>query len=76
MNNGDGTMTITCGTSSVTVSDGAQGSRGDTGSTGQNGADGTSSLIRLEPELGGPICPYSGTRILSGVDDNGDGEVS
>lgn len=75
VDNGDGTMTITCGTSSVTVSDGAQGSRGDTGSTGQNGADGTSSLIRLEPELGGPICPYSGTRILSGVDDNGDGEL-
>jgi hypothetical protein len=54
-----GTSTITCedGTSAV-VRDGAQGTSG------------LQSLIRLEPELGGPRCPFSGTRILVGVDDN------
>jgi hypothetical protein len=31
------------------------------------------AIIRLEPELGGPRCPFSGTRVLAGVDDNNDG---
>ena len=71
--NGNGTKTVSCddGTS-VTVSDGAAGQDGADGQDGTNGSDGFTSLIRLEAELGGPVCPYSGTKILSGVDDNGD----
>jgi hypothetical protein len=71
--NGNGTKTVSCddGTS-VIVSDGAAGQDGAAGEDGANGNDGLTSLIRLEAELGGPVCPYSGTKILSGVDDNGD----
>ena len=32
-----------------------------------------SSLIRTEPELGGPECPLSGTRLMTGLDDDEDG---
>jgi cysteine-rich repeat protein len=63
-----GTTTITCedGTEAV-IHD------GETGTQGEPGADARQTLVRLEPELGGPLCPYSGTQILVGIDDNGDG---
>ncbi len=62
-----GEHTVTCGGTSVVVVDGADGAPGNPGSNGP------SSLVHLEPELGGPRCPYSGTRILAGVDDDRDG---
>ena len=53
--------------------DGEDGTDGTNGSDGADGTDGQPSILRLEAELGGPNCPYSGTRILSGIDDNEDG---
>ena len=52
------------------------GQRGPEGEQGPRGETGSASLIRMEPELGGPHCPFSGTRVLVGVDDNGDGVLT
>jgi hypothetical protein len=41
VNNGDGTATITCGTSSYTVNNGVHGATGPTGAAGATGATGT-----------------------------------
>lgn len=49
---------------------------GSTGPAGPAGPSGSASLIRVEQELGGPHCPYSGSRILTGIDDNGDGVLT
>ena len=61
VDNNDGTHTILCddGTS-TTVSDGS------------DGQSGLISLIRIDPELGGPNCTFSGYYIRSGIDDDGD----
>ena len=52
------------------------GQRGPEGEPGPQGETGDASLIRMEPELGGPHCSFSGTKILVGVDDNGDGVLT
>jgi hypothetical protein len=66
-----GTTTVSCedGTEAI-VHDGDSGPQGPPGVPGDPGLR---SLVRLEPELGGPNCPFSGTRILVGIDDNNDG---
>ena len=61
--------------STTYVCNGADGAQGPRGDAGPQGADGLRSLIRLDDELGGPNCPYGGTKVLVGVDDNGDGQL-
>lgn len=52
---------------------GATGSNGSDGTNGSNGADGASSLLALTDEAPGANCAAGGTRIDSGIDDDGDG---
>jgi hypothetical protein len=40
-----------------------------------SGDDGASSLLRVDSEPAGANCPAGGTRIATGIDDNGDGEL-
>lgn len=65
------TRNDTAGTTTITCEDGTTATVHD----GARGTAGASSLIRLEAELGGPVCPFSGTKVLVGVDDNGDGTL-
>ncbi len=45
VNNGDGTYDITCGTTTITVSDGSDGTNGTNGDNGSDGADGMNVAI-------------------------------
>lgn len=40
-----------------------------------DGEDGATSLVRLEDEPAGSNCPYGGTQIQTGVDDDRDGQL-
>lgn len=56
--------------------DGDDGSNGADGAPGSSGNDGLNSLIRqTELSAGNANCPGGGTRIESGVDSDGDGEL-
>lgn len=76
---------ITCGESSYLVpaaEAGAQGPAGPSGERGEQGREGPSgpvgprglsSLIRIDSEPQGSNCTSGGQKILTGIDDNGDG---
>ena len=49
---------------------------GPQGDKGANGAPGATSLVRLDVELEGEHCAQGGAALHSGVDGNGDGELS
>ena len=51
--------------------DGADGQDGTDGVDGSNGANGLTSLIVTSVEPNGANCPTGGTRIDTGIDDNG-----
>lgn len=54
-----------------TGADGADGENGNDGEDGQDGADGAQALVKLEDEPAGDNCDFGGTRVLSGLDANG-----
>jgi len=43
---------------------------------GQAGANGLSSIIATEAEPSGSNCPHNGTKLMTGLDDNGDGALA
>lgn len=53
--------------------DGTDGTNGRDGEDGEDGTDGASAIVRTEPEPPGATCPTGGTRIIAGIDRNGDG---
>jgi hypothetical protein len=61
--------------SSAVLCNGARGPEGPQGPSGDRGENGRSSLVRQTPEPAGPNCPTGGTRVDTGVDDNGNGEL-
>jgi OmcA/MtrC family decaheme c-type cytochrome len=46
---------------------------GDPGSPGSNGTNGANALVDAVPEPAGANCPFGGTRIVVGIDANGNG---
>ena len=44
--------------------------------TGQAGTNGLSSIIATEAEPSGSNCPHSGTKLMTGLDENGDGALA
>lgn len=66
------------GTDGQDGSDGSDGTDGANGTDGQDGSDGSNgltSLIVSSTEPNGVNCPEGGTRIDTGIDDNGDGAL-
>jgi len=55
--------------------DGADGTNGFDGQDGADGSNGLTSLIVSSIEPNGLNCPEGGTRIDTGIDDNGDGAL-
>jgi hypothetical protein len=69
------------GDTGATGPQGQTGAKGDTGATGPRGetgaegSDGKNSLVKVVTESAGPNCSAGGQKILSGIDDNGDGAL-
>ncbi len=70
VNGTDGTNGIN-GQNGADGNDGADGQDGTNGSDGDDGANGLTSLIISNFEPNGVNCPTGGTRIDTGIDDNG-----
>lgn len=54
---------------------GSSGQQGDPGQDGRDGVNGRNSLIRFVSEPPGSHCPNGGTRVISGIDANGNGTL-
>lgn len=52
------------------------GAPGEDGEPGEGGDDGAASLLRLRYELAGEVCVFGGYWVETGVDGDGDGELS
>ena len=80
--NADGQLAIAEMSSVAYVCTGANGATGPTGAagaagtTGAAGSTGTAALVAMSPEPAGAHCNYAGTRIDSGLDNNGNGVLS
>jgi ELWxxDGT repeat protein len=56
--------------------DGQDGADGQNGADGQDGANGQTSLMSTSFEAPGANCPTGGTRVVTGIDDNGNNALS
>ena len=56
--------------------DGQDGVDGQNGADGQDGANGQTSLMSTSLEAPGANCPTGGTRVVTGIDDNGNNALS
>ena len=65
----------TKGTDGTDGVDGADGTDGENGTVGAPGIDGESIISVRIPEQEGENCPYSGTKIQIGIDDDGDRQI-
>jgi hypothetical protein len=66
------------GPTGATGAPGATGSQGSTGAIGPEGPRGDAGAVSLVIQLPlspGMACPYGGTEIESGIDENGDGQL-
>ena len=64
------------GASGQNGTDGQDGADGQNGADGQDGANGQTSLIFTSFEAPGANCPTGGTRVVTGIDDNGNNALS
>lgn len=64
------------GTDGEDGTDGVNGTDGVDGTDGEDGTPGMVNLVELTVEEPGLNCPYGGTRIVSGLDADGNGSLS
>ena len=64
------------GASGQNGTDGQDGADGQNGADGQDGANGQTSLMSTSFEAPGANCPTGGTRVVTGIDDNGNNALS